>query len=101
MQIKALGEYITICPLKNQDEKTNSNLIVPKSNTKLVTKGIVTSIGTGKKILSMDLKIGDIVYYQDIERDFWFDEENPEGLYFVRNDMIYGKRDIVTDILDK
>ncbi len=92
MQIKALGDYITINPLKNQDEKIKSNLIVPKSNTKLINKGIVTSIGTGKKVLNMDLKIGDIVYYQDIERDFWFDEENPEGLYFIRQDMLYGKK---------
>ena len=91
-KLQALGDYITVVPSKSQEEKTKSNLIVPKSNTKLVTKGSVTSIGTGRKIKSMNLKIGDIVYYQDIERDFWFDEDNPEGLYFIRVDMIFGRK---------
>ena len=94
MSIKALGEYITCSPLKEQNETTKSGLIAPKSQSKIVTKGIVESIGTGRKIKSMDLKVGDLVYYQDIERDLWFDEEHPNGLYFIRQDMLFGKKEI-------
>jgi co-chaperonin GroES (HSP10) len=90
-KIQAIGEYITVCPLKKQDEETKSGLLVPKSQSKLVMKGFIKSIGTGEKIKEMNFEIGDIVFFQDIQRDFWFDEDNSEGLYFIRHDMLFGK----------
>ena len=91
MKILAVGEYITVCPLKKQDEETKTGLLVPKSQSKMIMKGFVKSIGTGKKIKEMNLKIDDIVFFQDIQRDYWFDEDNSEGLYFIRNDMLFGR----------
>ena len=92
-KICAVGDYLTVSPLKEQNETTKSGLIAPKSQSKIVAKGIVESIGTGRKIKSMDLKIGDIVYYQDIERDLWFSKDHPDGLYFIRQDMLFGKQE--------
>lgn len=91
MQIQALGNHVCVTPIDNQSETTAGGLTLPKSQNKIIAKGIVKSVGNGEEIVAMYISEGDVIYYQEIERDLFYSSEYPEGIIFVRDDMIFGK----------
>lgn len=92
-KILATGNFCTVQPLDDQREETGSGLVLSKTQNKMIMKGIVLSLGTGKKLALHNLAIGDTIFFQDFERDKWYDKDTPKGMYFVKEDIIYGKID--------
>jgi chaperonin GroES len=62
MKIKPLGERVLIKTIKNQEERTRSGLIIPKSKEEK-KEGIVIAVGNNPNGTPLPLKEGDHVLY--------------------------------------
>ena len=90
MKIQAVGDYITIEKLGKKDEEVGG-IIIPGSQQSLLSKGKVLSVGNGKKIIKLDLKKGDLIYYNEVDSNCVSSDGTPTGAYFLRHDFIFGR----------
>lgn len=70
MKLRPLGEYVEVLPLKAEEQKTPSGLVVVKSATvkEKIRRGRVVAIGEGRttlngQIMKPRVKVGDTVIY--------------------------------------
>jgi co-chaperonin GroES (HSP10) len=87
----AVGEYCLVKTLPTEDQNVGG-VIVSASQSSLFALGKVLSVGKGEKILKLDLEEGDIIYFNDIERNTVASDSNGDASIFVRHDFIYGKK---------
>lgn len=90
MQLIALGDHVLLQKIGEEDREVGG-VLVPGSQQSLLTKAKILSVGSGKKLALLDLKVGDVVYYNEIESNGVSTDGTQEAAYFVRYDFIYGK----------
>lgn len=90
MKQVALGDYILAKKIGESDRKVG-DVIIPGSQQSLLTKAKVLSIGEGKKIQAMNLEVGDVIFYNEIESNNVAVDGTQDSGYFIRNDFIFGK----------
>jgi len=88
-EIIAVGNYITIKKIAEAERRVG-RVYVPSSQQSLLTKGEVITIGDGEKIKKLNLKVGDIVFYNEVENNTFGSSES-NAVFFIRHDFIYGK----------
>ena len=89
MNLVALGDYALIEKISQGDRQVQT-VIVPQSQQSLISKGKVISIGTGKKIKDLELKVGDTIYYNEIANNSYASADptgNDVQVFPVRHDF--------------
>lgn len=89
-KIIALGDYCLIKKIGESDRLVDG-IIITASQQSLLSKAEVLSIGDGKKLEKLHLKIGDICWYNEIESNCVAADGTSDQSYFVRWDLIFGK----------
>lgn len=69
MKIKPLADNLLIEPESAQGTTTQSGIVIPDTAKEKPQKGKVVAAGPGKKnpegkVVSMEVKVGDVVYYK-------------------------------------
>jgi len=85
----AVGDYVTAEKVP-QSETDVGGILRPTNQRALLTKAKILSIGSGKKIGRLELEIGDIILYNEIENNT-IASEGSGSIYFIRHDFIFGK----------
>jgi chaperonin GroES len=62
VKIKPLADRVLVEPMQ-AEEKTASGLYIPDTAKEKPQKGTVVAVGPGKKDVTMEVKVGDIVSY--------------------------------------
>jgi len=90
MTIQALGNYCLIKKIGEADRLVDG-IIITASQQSLLSKAEVLSVGDGKELAKLKLKIGDQIYYNEIESNVVAADGTQEQSYFVRQDLIFGR----------
>ena len=90
MTIQALGNYCLIKKIGESDRMIDG-IIVTASQQSLLSKAEVLSVGDGKELKKLNLKVGDICWYNEIENNAVAADGTQEQSYFVRQDLIFGR----------
>jgi co-chaperonin GroES (HSP10) len=90
-KVIAVGDYCLVKPLPTEDQNIGG-VIVSSSQNSLFATGVILSVGYGEKIMKLSLSEGDIIYYNDVEKNNVASDSNGDASIFVRHDFIYGKK---------
>lgn len=67
-QLKPLGDYVLLKQLP-AEEQTKSGFFIPDTAKEKPSKAEVVAVGTGIKDVTMEVKVGDIVFYKKYAGD--------------------------------
>lgn len=92
--IIAVGDYVTIEQINEQAQETGG-LSIPKSQQNMLRRGRVLSVGEGKEIKRLGLRVGDIIIYNEIENNAQITGENfiddGKEVYIIGHRLIYAR----------
>ena len=88
---QALGDFVLIKKIDWEDQVVGGILVQSSQNNMLIL-GEVLSVGEGEHISKFDIKIGDIIVYNEIEANTVAADSTGTNAYFVGHKLIYGKK---------